>query len=140
MKYLLLIFLLFAAPLLACTYSTASTDTYVEVCVASDACRVLFHADIPRGSQTKNEEFVRAHMQNFLDTRLTLNSFPAADPAKASDPNCENFYWGDIDGLKASPVEATHLIARGCIIEFVEWNGTEYKFQIRRADRCQSVE
>jgi len=137
MKWFLLSLLLFSTPLLACVHSATSTDTYVEVCVASDACRVLFHADIPRGSQAKNEEFVRDHMQNFLDTRLTLSSFPAADPAKASDPGCENFYWGDIDGVKQDSVNATHLIARPCVIEFVEWNGTQYKFQIRRADRCQ---
>ena len=59
------------------------------------------------------------------------------DPDAAVDPNCENFFWGESEGNPQNSLEATHLIARACIIEDVLWNGVDrYTFTIRRADRC----
>jgi len=131
-----LVALLFSASVYPCVHSVEVTDTYVTACAAADACRTILYEDLSPGSIGKKEEEVRETFQAFLDTRLELVTFPAADPDKATDPNCENFYWGDIDGTPAGSLDATHLIARDCIIEDVTWNGGDFSFSVRRADRC----
>jgi hypothetical protein len=114
-----------------------STDTYAEICYAPDSCRTVLYDDLGFGNNhDKRAEALRSNFQAFLDTRLELTSFPAEDPDKASDPDCENFFWGDQQGDKADAMNATYLIARPCIVEDVEWIGTEYFFVVRGANRC----
>ena len=138
MKYLFAL-LLFSSPVFACVHSVDSTDTYVEVCTASDACRRVFHSELPSGPQWKKEDAVAQAMQDFLDVRLELISFDPVDPDKALDPNCENSFWGDDSGAKKISLEATHMVFRSCIIEDVLWleQSGIYTFTIRTTDRCQ---
>jgi hypothetical protein len=139
MRYLLLLAFV-CSPAFACLHSAGSTDTYVEVCKSSDTCRVIFYDELCCGNNhTKRAEQIRAGMQSFLNSTVSLNDPEFdLDPDAAVDPDCENFYWGDLAGEKKISLEATHLVARDCIIENVFWDGIDrYIFTIRRADRCQ---
>ena len=138
MKTLLAVLLLMPAVSFACVHSVEVTDTYAKVCAASDSCRTVLYQSIPNTSQARKNEMVREGLQFYLDTREELALFPPEDPVKAEDPNCENWYWGLSDGTPESdPLDATHLIARDCIVENVTFDGVQYNFVIRRANRCQ---
>ena len=139
MRYLFLVMLFIPGSLWACIHSVDSTDTYVEVCKSSEACRVIYYDELPAGPKWKAEEAITKGMQSFLDSMVSLNDPEFyLDPDAAVDPDCENFFWGDDTGAKKISLEATHLVARSCIIEDVFWNGIDrYTFTIRTADRCQ---
>lgn len=127
-------------PAIACVHSVTSTTDYVEVCKASDACRRLDYTDIPNGSRAKKDEAVRSYMQSFLDVVINLNDPEFdLDPDAAQNPDCENFYWGDTTGAKKISLEATHLVARDCVIDAVVWDevSATYVLTIRRAESCQ---
>ena len=136
MKFLLPL-LFFCTPTFACLHSATSTDTYVEVCKGSDTCRVIYYDELPTGPTWKAEEAITKGMQSFLNSMVSLNDPEFdLDPDAAVDPNREDFYWGDSTGAKRDSLEATHLIARGCIIEDVHWDGIDrFIFTIRRASR-----
>lgn len=136
MKYLLTLLLFICTPVFACVHSIASTTEYVQVCAASDSCRTIFYSELPKGSKEKQAEIIRQELQDFLDVRLEITSFDPADSFKASDPKCESVYWGDNTGIEKSSLEATYIIARGCIVENVFWNLDRFTFTVRAAQPC----
>jgi hypothetical protein len=129
---------LIALPAWACVHSVEVTDTYAKVCAASDSCREVVYTGIPNTSQDRKNELVRDLMQQFLDTRTSLDLLVPEDPDKGTDPGCEFLFWGLADGTPTSdPLEATHLIGRGCVVDNVSYDGTQYVITIRRASGCQ---
>jgi hypothetical protein len=139
MKYLIVVLVLaISPPVLACVHSIEVTDNYAKICAAADSCREVVYQAIPNMNQARKNELLRSVLQQFLDTRTSLDLLEPEDPDKGSDPGCEHLYWGLSDGTPTSdPLEATHLIGRGCVVENVSYDGTQYWFTVRRAERCQ---
>ena len=117
-----------------------STTEYIEMTKSGKATLRLNYANLPPGPDRKKADYIKAQFQALHDTRIPLTDLPDDEPTKTVDPNQDNFYWGDGNGVAhpETPSLNTHLIARDWIETDCWWDSGRFVTSGRRTMQDKS--
>lgn len=101
-------------------HSIEITDTYIEICKASNDCRTVYYQVLP-GQIANAEAVLKANFQNYFDYRQRLTSLPLDDPDRYADPAQPNLFW-----------DQNYLVGRGIIVTDVVWMGDYFNVRLSR--------
>ena len=127
-----------ASPAQACVQSITSNSEYVQICLSADLCKTIFLNELQEKGTAKQAEELRQTFQDFMDFREPLTELVTDEEIRGVNPGCENFYWSDADGKVTLDSQATHYVARACVITSVTWLSDLklFTFSIRQAQSC----
>lgn len=116
------IIMIFAGEAKACSVSQSETtgtlaNGYYTITISGGVgTRTIDFATLGTGSNTVKAERLRQAIQNFFDVRIPLSLLTTDDTDKILDPNRDDLFWGDANGIpQPNPLDNTHLIGRGCL-------------------------
>ena len=99
----------------------------IRICKASNDCQDFpFAGVVMPDSQEKADAIAEFIQEEYLDSRVRLNTLERDDDARYTDPALLREFW-EGDGNPAQ----TNLVSRSVLVT-IEWTGTEYVPTLRR--------